>query len=213
MRCFLSGLWRMQDNNPDLYFVPKGNGESLYKEKGSKFHGYLFTVRSESEVELRLSEVRALHSSARHHCYAYRLDPESGDYRANDDGEPSGSAGKPIYGQLLSSDLYECIIIVVRYFGGVKLGVGGLITAYKEAAHGAIENSGILSKTITRTILIRYLYEHTSDVNKWVHHKALQRGKETFETDCTLELEVPRVQFNDLVEEIDQLVFIERVKD
>ena len=203
----------MQDNNPDLYFVPKGAGEGLYKEKGSKFYGYLFSVGSEADVESRLSEIRSLHSSARHHCYAYRLDPESGDYRINDDGEPSGSAGKPIYGQLLSSDLYECIVIVVRYFGGVKLGVGGLITAYKEAAREAIENAGTKQSTISRKILVRYGYEHTSEVNKWVHHRRLDRGKETFEKDCTLELDVPRTLYKELVKEIDQLVFIERVMD
>lgn len=203
----------MQDNNADLYHVPSRSGEGLYKEKGSKFFAYLFPVRSEEEVETRLNEIRSLHSSARHHCYAYRLDPESGLYKINDDGEPSGSAGKPIYGQLLSADLYETLIIVVRYFGGVKLGVGGLITAYKEAASESIRDSRPKNKLISRRIRVRYSYENTSEVNKWIHHRELNRGNETFEKDCSVELEVPRGSYKDLIEEIDLSIFMTRDKE
>lgn len=200
----------MQDNNPDLYYVPSRTGEGLYKEKGSKFIAYLFPVRSEEEVDNRLKEIRTLHSSARHHCYAYRLDPESGLYKINDDGEPSGSAGKPIYGQLLSADLYETLIIVVRFFGGIKLGVGGLITAYKEAALESIESSRPKCKSISRRIRVRYSYENTSEVNKWIHHRELTRGIETFEKDCSVELEVPRRLYQELVEEIDASMYMTR---
>ena len=117
------------------------------KEKGSKFFGYAFPVASEEEVKLCLEELRVKHNDARHHCYAYRLGIGTEErYRANDDGEPSNSAGKPIYGQLLSADITNVLLVVVRYFGGVKLGVGGLISAYKLSAKDTIVAGKIIDE-------------------------------------------------------------------
>lgn len=122
----------------DEYYTINAPSEGLYKEKGSKFISYAFSVTSEEEVEERLEEVKKLHHKARHHCYAYEIGIEGNRFRANDDGEPSGTAGKPILGQIHSQELRDVLVIVVRYFGGTKLGASGLITAYREAAKEAL---------------------------------------------------------------------------
>ena len=122
--------------------------ETLFKDRGSKFFGYAFPVQSEEEVKLQIDELRAQHSNARHFCYAFQLGVESISYRANDDGEPNNSAGMPIYGQIQSFNITNVLVVSVRYFGGTKLGVGGLINAYRNSAKLAIEASQIIVKTI-----------------------------------------------------------------
>ena len=132
----------------DTYKEIKSHTTGIYKEKGSKFIAYAYTVYSEQEVKKKLEEVKKLEHSARHHCYAYVLHADKSAQRANDDGEPSSTAGKPILGQILSKDLTNILIVVVRYFGGVKLGVPGLIRSYKTAASEAITNATIITRTI-----------------------------------------------------------------
>src|SRR6056297_1625412 len=118
----------------DKFLTIKKSAEELYKEKGSKFHGIVYPVNSEDEVKSKLEEVKSIHPNARHHCYAYRYGIEKEYTRMNDDGEPSSTAGKPIYGQILSHNLTNVLIVVVRYFGGTLLGTRGLIRSYKTAA-------------------------------------------------------------------------------
>ena len=130
--------------------------EGSYREKGSKFIALAFPVHNEEEVKLKLAEVKKQYYDARHHCYAYILGPDKDAYRINDDGEPSGTAGRPIHGQLLSNDLTDTLIIVVRYFGGIKLGVSGLINAYKTAAKDAIENNDIIEKFVEENYQISF---------------------------------------------------------
>ena len=125
------------------YHTIAAASQGAYKEKGSKFLGYAFPVKDEEEAMERLLEVKKEHPKARHHCYAFRIGDEAGLYRANDDGEPSGTAGKPILGQLVSRDVTDVIVIVVRYFGGTKLGVSGLINAYRTAAGDALAHAQI----------------------------------------------------------------------
>jgi len=122
----------------DQYYSIKDSTEGQYKEKGSKFISYAYSVTSEEQVGERLEEIRNLHHKARHHCYAYKIGVDGNRYRANDDGEPGGTAGKPILGQLHSYKVTDVLVIVVRYFGGTKLGASGLIKAYKEAAKDAL---------------------------------------------------------------------------
>ena len=141
------------------YQTLASNSEGLYKEKGSKFISYAFPVRDENEVENALAQVKDIHPKARHFCYAYRLGADGKAFRQNDDGEPSGTAGKPIYGQLLSFDLTNCLVIVVRYFGGTKLGASGLITAYKTAAQDALEQANIITKSIQQLFEMEMDYE------------------------------------------------------
>ena len=137
--------------------------EALFKDKNSKFWGYTFPVTNEEEVKQHLEALKKQHHSARHWCYAWQIGIETKTYRANDDGEPSNSAGQPIYGQILSHDLTNILIVVVRYFGGVKLGVGGLINAYRSGAQQAIASSNIIEKLIEIEFVAIFEYK---DMNK-----------------------------------------------
>ena len=136
----------------DTYKEVKTHTTGIYKEKGSKFIAYAYPVYSEEQAKEKLEEVKKLEHSARHHCYAYVLHADKSAWRANDDGEPSSTVGKPILGQIQSNDLTNILIVVVRYFGGVKLGVPGLIRSYKTAAFAAISEAEILIKTIKNTM-------------------------------------------------------------
>jgi uncharacterized YigZ family protein len=141
----------MNSNEKDTYrTLATPSEEVLFKEKNSKFFGLAFPVTNEEEVKNILTEIKKAHFSARHWCYAYQIGTEKIQYRANDDGEPNNSAGMPIYGQIQSFDVTNVLVIVVRYFGGVKLGVGGLISAYNTAAQMALENATIIEKTIDK---------------------------------------------------------------
>jgi len=124
----------------------------LYKEKNSKFIGYAFPITSENEVKAHIENLKSIHFSARHWCYAYQVGTETFKFRANDDGEPSNSAGMPIYGQIQSFEITNVLIVVVRYFGGVKLGVGGLISAYKTTAQLTLEEANIVEKLLTNIL-------------------------------------------------------------
>ena len=132
----------------DTYNTITAASEGLFTDRGSKFIAYAFPIKSEEEIKEYLEEIKKEHWKARHHCYAWRLGIDGNTYRANDDGEPSGTAGKPILGQLDSFEITDTLVVVVRYFGGTKLGVGGLINAYKSAAIDALQQVEIISKTI-----------------------------------------------------------------
>src|ERR1035438_4724191 len=132
----------------DNYKTISSSSQGIYKEKGSKFIAYTFPVKTETEIKAHIEKLKKEHHSARHHCYAYRLHPDKSVYRMNDDGEPSGTAGKPIFGQIQSNDLTDILIVVVRYFGGTLLGVSGLINAYRSAAVEVLKNSTFINKTV-----------------------------------------------------------------
>lgn len=172
------------------YLSLKGLSEGLYKEKGSKFIAFASPVRSEDEVKMRLEEWKKLHPQARHLCYAYRLSPDGSIYRANDDGEPNNSAGAPILGQLKSFELTNTLVGVIRYFGGTKLGVSGLIQAYKEAAKEAIENSVIITKKVEWLAQVNFKYEQMSPIMNAVKRMDLEVLNSDFALDCELQLAV-----------------------
>ncbi len=173
------------------YHTLNAPSESLYKEKGSKFFGYAFPVYSEEDVKEKLEEIRKVHNAARHHCYGYRLGVGAEErYRANDDGEPSNSAGKPIYGQLLSAEITNVLIIVVRYFGGTKLGVGGLISAYKIAAKEAIDAGKIVEQEIMNYYKINFEYPEMSEVMNFVKQQKLDVISQVFETSCEISFRI-----------------------
>ncbi len=140
--------------------------EGLYKEKGSKFIAYLLPVKAELEIKAILSQLRSKHPLAVHYCYAYRLGAKGELYRANDDGEPAGTAGKPIYNQLLSKNITNCLLVVVRYYGGIKLGVSGMINAYKEASYDALSKAIIIESKIKDYFELSFDYASVNDVNK-----------------------------------------------
>ena len=148
----------------DSYKTIAKPAEGSYSEKRSKFLAYAFPVQNEEEVKQRLAEIQKKHWDARHHCYAYILGPHKDAYRLNDNGEPSGTAGRPIYGQLLSKDLTNTLVIVVRYFGGIKLGVSGLQNAYKVAAREALDAAVIEERTIQETYRVTFEYVKMNDI-------------------------------------------------
>lgn len=174
----------------DTYLTIEGQAEGLYKEKGSKFIALAYPVSDEEEIKSLLEGIKKQYYDARHHCYAYRLGREGLVFRANDAGEPSHSAGDPILGQLRSHNLTNTLIVVVRYFGGTKLGVGGLINAYKTAAADAIANSTIITKTACSDIQVQFDYLAMNDVMRLVKDYDLHIKKQEFENTCLMVLEV-----------------------
>lgn len=168
--------------------LAKASEEVLYKEKNSKFFGYAFPVSNEDEVKSILDDLKKQHHSARHWCYAFQLGTTKIQYRANDDGEPNNSAGMPIYGQIQSFTVTNTLVVVVRYFGGVKLGVGGLISAYKTAAQMALEASEIVEKTIDIHYLIQFDYKNMNKVMRVIKEKNLDIISQKMELSCEIEI-------------------------
>lgn len=158
----------------DTYKTIAKPAEGSYSEKRSKFLAYAFPVQNEQEVKQRLAEIQKKHWDARHHCYAYILGPHKDAYRLNDNGEPSGTAGRPIYGQLLSKDVTNTLVIVVRYFGGIKLGVSGLQNAYKVAAREALDAAIIEERTIQETFRVTFEYTKMNDIMQILKNPEIQ---------------------------------------
>lgn len=180
-------------NNSDLYkTISKPSLEVLFKEKNSKFYGYAFPVTKEDDVKLLLENLKKQHHSARHFCYAYQLGKEDKSliYRANDDGEPNNSAGMPIYGQIQSFGVTDILIVVIRYFGGVKLGVGGLISAYKTAAQMALENAKIVERTINFELSLEFEYNLLNNVMRIIKEQNLTVSSQEMELNCKIVLTV-----------------------
>ncbi len=162
--------------------------EILFKEKNSKFFGYAFPVTSDDEVKNWIDPLRKKHFGAGHFCYAYQIGTQKINFRANDDGEPSNTAGMPIYGQIQSHELTNILVVVVRFFGGTKLGVGGLISAYKTAAQLAIEAAVITEKTINVSYLITFDYKNMNKVMRVIKEKNLEIVSQKMELSCEIEI-------------------------
>ena len=196
----------MSDLENDTYkTLALPSEEVLYKEKNSKFFGYAFPVTTEEEVKEILEKLRKDHFSARHWCYAYQIGIEKIQYRANDDGEPNNSAGMPIYGQIQSFDVTNVLIVVVRYFGGVKLGVGGLISAYKTAAQMALESAEIIEKTIDIHFLISFGYANMNKVMRIIKEKNLQIVAQKMEMDCEIEIATRKKSAQNILDTFESL--------
>lgn len=170
----------------DTYKTLEERCTGLFKEKGSKFIAWAVPVKTEEEVKLVLEELRKEYYDARHHCYAYILGPDKSAWRANDDGEPSGTAGKPIHGQLLSFDLTNVLIVVIRYFGGIKLGVSGLINAYKTAAREAIISGKIIELTVNEVYKIEFPYESMNEIMRIIKEESAQIIDNQFINNCII---------------------------
>jgi uncharacterized YigZ family protein len=179
----------------DSYKTLQSKSEGLYKEKGSKFIGLAFPVKNETEIKDKLLDIRREYHDARHHCYAWALGVGRSHYRANDDGEPSSSAGKPIFGRLESFDLTQMLIVVVRYFGGTKLGVGGLINAYRSAAEDAINNGQIINRKMKVYFDIHFKYAQMNEVMQLVKNTNVDQLTHEFELDCRMKLASPQGAF------------------
>ena len=185
--------------------IATSSEEVLYKEKNSKFFGYAYPVTTEEEIKEILERLRKEHFSARHWCYAYQIGTEKIQYRANDDGEPNNSAGMPIYGQIQSFEVTNVLVVVVRYFGGVKLGVGGLISAYKIAAQMALENSEIEERTIDKHFIISFGYANMNKVMRIIKEKNLQIVSQKMEMDCEIEIATRKKNVQNLLDTFENL--------
>ncbi|MGV8945289.1 MAG: IMPACT family protein [Lutibacter sp.] len=160
-------------------------GEALFKEKGSKFIGYVFPIENEDEVKIHIEELKKKHHAARHWCYAWQLGVEEKSYRVNDDGEPNNSAGNPIYGQILSKDITNVLVVIVRYFGGTKLGVGGLINAYKTTAKLILDEAMIVDKTVNVFFQLIFEYQHMNKVMRIIKENNLDILEQKMEANCS----------------------------
>ncbi len=174
----------------DTYFTIKYESEGFYKEKGSKFFAFAYPVEEEDAIKEKIAELKKKYYDARHHCYAYIIGYDGEQYRANDDGEPTHSAGDPILGQIKSNDLTNTLIVVVRYFGGTKLGVSGLINAYKTAAADAINNNKVIKKFIYKEMKLHFSYPQMNLVMKLVKDFDLKIVAQKMELSCEMTLGV-----------------------
>lgn len=175
----------------NTYRTVRKRSEGFYKEKGSKFIGIVSRCYSEDEAKNILDEWRAEHSQARHLCYAYRIGLEGERYRSNDDGEPSNSAGAPILGQLQSFDLTNTLVGVIRYYGGTKLGVGGLINAYRTAAKDAIEATDIVTMEVFQHLQLNFEYADMVGVMNCLKRWNIEMDNHTFEESCEIQCSLP----------------------
>lgn len=174
----------------DCYKSIAAPSEGLYKDNGSRFIALAYPVTGEPEIKEIISGIKKKYYDARHHCYAYRLGMKGETFRTNDDGEPSSSAGKPILNQILSSGLSDILIVVVRYFGGIKLGIPGLIRAYKSASADAIGNADIISKTAEQTYVLHFGYMEINPVMKIVKDLGLAPSDQRFDMSCSMTVPV-----------------------
>jgi len=174
----------------DEFKTLKSSSKGLFKDKGSKFFAYAFPIHNEGDVRFYLENVKTDHPKARHACYAYKIGIDETNFRANDDGEPPGSAGKPILNTITSFDLTDTFVVVIRYFGGTLLGVSGLINAYKEAAKDALSLAEIETKTINSFVKISYDFDQTNAVMQMVRKLELTVKEQTFDNRCGIILDV-----------------------
>jgi uncharacterized YigZ family protein len=189
----------------DSYKTIESASEGIFRDKGSKFIGYAYPIRSEIEVKPIIIKLRTEHAKANHFCYAYRLTPDRSVFRVNDDGEPSGTAGRPILNCLLSEDITNILIVVVRYFGGTLLGVPGLINAYKTASIEAIKAASVVSKTVNDVYEAHFDYLQMNDVMKLSKEENLQIIGQQFDTNCILKFEVRKAQLNQVLSKFDKI--------
>lgn len=197
----------------DIYKTIGKESTGEFKDRGSKFIAYAFPVYNEASWQEKLLEIKKLHPKARHHCYAFRLGLDKNNYRANDDGEPSGTAGRPILGQIDHFDLTNIFVVVVRYFGGTKLGTSGLIQAYKNAAFDALQKADIIEKTVVDIYKISFEYALMSDVMNAVKKLDLEICNQAFGDSAFLEIAIRKGQLNETLRQLRSLIAKIRIEE
>ncbi len=197
----------------DTYNTIATEGEGLYKEKGSKFISYAYHVESEEQVKEIINALKKEHYDARHHCYAWRMGFTGEHTRANDDGEPSSTAGRPILGQIVSRNLTYTLVVVVRYFGGTKLGVSGLITAYKDAAADALDSAVIEERLIESCIEIRFEYPLMNSVMGIIKDLSPRIVEQNFDNDCYMRLSIRNSEYDCLESKLDNIRGLQIIKN
>lgn len=200
----------------DTYKTIVAPAEASYTEKRSKFLAFALPVRSVEEVKEQLEKYQKEYYDARHVCYAYMLGPKRTDFRANDNGEPSGTAGKPILGQINSNGLTDVMVVVVRYFGGIKLGTSGLIVAYREATALALAEAEVIEKTVDEEVEVRFEYPFMNDVMRIVKEEEPEIVFQAYDMDCIMRLRIRRSMMPRLkarLEKVESLVFVDSTVD
>jgi len=192
----------------DTYRTIAAPATGLFKDKGSKFLAFAFPVENEMEIKQHIQQLKKEYFDARHHCYAYRLGISGKHWRANDDGEPSSTGGKPILGQLLSLELSDMLIVVVRYFGGIQLGVPGLINAYRSAAADVLAHAEIIEKTAKEILTITFSYLNMNKVMKLVKDEGLEITAQHFDNECEIKIAVPLSKKDKMVHELHEFARI-----
>jgi Uncharacterized conserved protein len=195
----------------DTYKTITSPSEGIYRDKGSKFIAYAYPLRGEDQVKERIAALKSEHPKARHHCWAYRLTPDRSVFRINDDGEPSGTAGRPILNTLLSYDLTNILVVVVRYFGGTLLGVPGLIHAYKTATVEALNAAEVVELTTNDVYRVSFGYEQMNDVMRIVKEENVGVLNQAFDNRCALELEIRRLRVNAVLERLQKVTGVNMV--
>jgi len=190
-----------------FYTISERVGEGYYTEKRSKFLAYAHHVSSLEQVKKIIADYRNKYYDARHVCYAYMLGPEKSDFRANDDGEPSSTAGKPILGQINSRELTDVLVVVVRYYGGVNLGTGGLIVAYRTAAAEALDNAQVVTQTVEETVTYDFPYVMMNDVMRVVKELSPRIVSQNYDNTCSITLAIRKSQAEHLRKRLASLSF------
>jgi uncharacterized YigZ family protein len=189
----------------DTYKTIAEASEGIFRDRGSKFIGYAYPISSEDEVKNILTNLRSEHAKARHFCWALRLSPDRSIFRIQDDGEPSGTAGRPILNTMLSADITNLLIVVVRYFGGTLLGVPGLINAYKTAAAEAIQAANIIEKTVNDFYEVQFDYLVMNDVMKLIKEEKLNVLSQDFDNTCSMKIEIRKASLNAILGKIEKI--------
>jgi len=189
----------------DTYLTIDEPCEGIFRDKGSKFIAYAYPFKDESALKDIIAELKALHPKARHHCWAYRLSPDRTVFRVNDDGEPSGTAGRPILNALLSKDITNIIVVVVRYFGGTLLGVPGLINAYKTATIEALNVANIVEKTVDDYYEVHFEYLQMNDVMRVIKDENIVIIEQQFDNACVMKLEIRKMQVNAVIGKLEKI--------
>ncbi len=189
----------------DTYHTIEATYEGIFRDKGSKFIAYVYPFEDEIKLKDVIAQLKVLHPKARHHCYAYRLTPDRSIFRVNDDGEPSGTAGRPILNVLLSLDLTNVLVVVVRYFGGTLLGVPGLINAYKSATQIALESAKVIEKTTDDIYELRFQYLQMNDIMRIIKEENATIREQQFDNDCVMQIAIRKMNVNTVVGRLEKI--------
>lgn len=189
----------------DTYLTITERGEDIFRDRGSKFLGFAYPLSTESDIKVILASLQKEHPKANHHCWALRWSTDRAVFRLNDDGEPSGTAGRPILNTLLSRNLTNVAVVVVRYFGGTLLGVPGLINAYKTAAEMALDKAKITQKTVNDVYQLLFEYLGINDVMRLVKEENLEILAQAFDNQCQLTVSVRKTQVNQFLSKVEKL--------
>ena len=189
----------------DTYLTIEANSEGVFRDRGSKFLGYAYPITSDQDIKNIIADLKKEHPKANHHCWAMRWSTDRSVFKLNDDGEPSGTAGRPILNTLLSKNITNAAVVVVRYFGGTLLGVPGLINAYKSATELALKGAKIIEKTVNDVYTIAFDYLQMNEVMRVIKDDGLQVLEQTFDNSCSIKVSIRKMQVEQVISKLQKL--------